>query len=306
MYEYNGLLASDDTGVVILTASTVGGGSAINWAASIRTPDHVISEWRNECGVELFGSDAYAQALDCVCERMGVQNEVDEDNLNNSVLRRGCQELGYPVKNNGVVLPGCTATKILYSDMKRKRNVATGVAFEYENGWSGKKETCIVESKVTVVACGALRTPVLLKNSGLKNPNIGKNLHLHPVVMVWGHFPTENKNSYEGGIMTAMSPVVYKSAASGYGAIIQTPHLHPGMFSALTPWTSSLDFKNRMTKFANTAHIFALARDKSCGSIDSSGSITYKMNGFDEENLKRGIEKMLRIVTAAGAKGRRR
>lgn len=342
MYEGYGLLATDDSAVIILSGSTVGGGSAINWAASIRTPDHVVSEWLNEHGIELFGSDAYAQALDAVCERMGVQNEVHDDNLNNSVLRRGCKELGYPVNNiprnsppdhscgwccfgcrdgrkkgtnetwlvdmldsgNGVVLPGCKATRVLHADRGRKRNVATGVMFEYENAWSGEKETCIVESKVTVVACGALNTPVLLKNSGLKNPHIGENLHLHPVAMVWGYYPADGKEckkSYEGAIMTAMSPVVYNAGTTGYGALIQTPQLHPGMFSALMPWTSSRDFKDRLTRFADTAHIFALARDKGSGSIDSSGSIKYKMDRTDEENLKKGIEKMLRIVTAAGA-----
>lgn len=342
MYQENGLLATEDTGVVILAGSTVGGGSAINWSASLRTPEHVISEWRNEHGIELFGSDAYAQALDAVCRRMEVQSECDEENLNNSVLRRGCRELGYPVKNiprnsprdhycgwccfgckdgrkkgtaetwlvdmvhsgNGVVLPGCRGTMVLHADIGRKRNVATGVMFEYENGWSEEKETCIVQSKVTVVACGALSTPVLLKRSGLKNPNIGKNLHLHPVVMVWGYFPEsaeKGKKSYEGGIMTAMSPVVYNARTTGYGAMIQTPQLHPGMFSALMPWISGLDFKERMRRFANTAHIFALARDKGSGSVDSSGSIKYKMDASDEDNLKKGVEKMLRIVTVAGA-----
>ncbi|KAI4343321.1 hypothetical protein MLD38_027843 [Melastoma candidum] len=106
------------------------------------------------------------------------------------------------------------------------------------------KEMCIVESKVTVVACGALSTPELLLRSGLKNPNIGRNLHLHPVAMAWGHFPNSNspetwpeseKKSYEGGIMTAMSTVVGNFETSGYGAVLQTPALHPGMFSVLMP-----------------------------------------------------------------------
>ncbi|KAJ6814123.1 long-chain-alcohol oxidase FAO4A-like [Iris pallida] len=229
MYECNGLLATDDTGVMILAGSTVGGGSAINWSASIRTPDHVISEWRNQHELELFGSDAYEAALRTVCDRMGVQSEFNEENLNNSVLRRGCTELGYPVKNiprnstadhycgwccfgcrdgrkkgtletwlvdmaesgNGVILPGCQAIKVLHEDRGRKRNVATGVVFEYDNHWSGEKETCIIESKVTVAACGALNTPVLLKRSGLRNANIGKNLHLHPVVMAGDTSPQQ-------------------------------------------------------------------------------------------------------------------
>ncbi|KAJ9556240.1 hypothetical protein OSB04_010854 [Centaurea solstitialis] len=61
--------------------------------------------------------------------------------------------------------------------------------------------------------------------------------------MAWGHFPSDvwpeaEKKSYEGGIMTAMSTVVAEFKGSGYGAVIQTPALHPGMFSALMPWVS--------------------------------------------------------------------
>jgi len=140
-----------------------------------------------------------------------------------------------------------------------------------------------------------------LRKSGLKNPNIGKNLHLHPVQMAWGYFPESEwpqGKSYEGGIMTSMSPVF---DPSGYGTIIQTPSLHPGLFSVLMPWTSALDMKERMSRFARTAHIFALARDKGSGTVNLPGNLSYSLNPYDENNLKKGIEKVLRIMIAAGA-----
>ncbi|XP_052210887.1 long-chain-alcohol oxidase FAO4A-like [Diospyros lotus] len=346
MYMGNGLLATDDAGVVILAGETVGGGSTINWSASISTPKHVCKEWCEEYGLELFESKLYREAMEVVCERMGVQSEVENEGFNNAVLRRGCEELGYPVNNiprnsaanhccgwcglgckdgrkkggaetwlvdlvdsgNGAVLPGCEAVKVLTRRRKgRDRSIATGVAFEFQyNG--ERKETCIVESKITIVAAGALSTPPLLKRSGLKNGNIGRNLHLHPVTMAWGHFPETNpwpepdKRSYEGGIMTAMSTVVADFDKSGYGAVIQTPSLHPGMFSIVMPWISGTDMKTRMCRFSRTAHIFALARDKGSGKVISPNSISYQMDNIDEENLQKGLEKVLRILTAAGAK----
>ncbi|CAL5431924.1 unnamed protein product [Camellia sinensis] len=347
MYMGNGLLATDDMGVVVLAGSTIGGGSTVNWSASIRTPQHVLKEWSEQCELELFDSILYKEALDVVCEKMGVQNEVIDEGFHNAVLRSGCHELGYPVNTiprnsqanhycgwccfgckdgrkkgtsetwlldlvnsgNGAILPSCQATKVLHKRKKdRDRSTTTGVAFEFQ--YKGFKEVCIVESKVTVVACGALSTPSLLKRSGLKNPNIGKNLHLHPVTMAWGYFPDNplpntwpevDKKSYEGGIMTAMSTVVGNFSKSGYGAVIQTPALHPGMFSVLMPWVSGIDIKMRMCKFSRTAHIFALARDKGSGEVVSPSSISYRMDKIDEENLKRGLEKVLRILAAAGA-----
>ncbi|KAJ4950154.1 hypothetical protein NE237_026986 [Protea cynaroides] len=344
MYLNSGLIVTNDIGVTILAGSTVGGGSTINWSASIRTPDHIIKEWCNEYELELFDSKLYKHAMDVVCEHMGVQSDIGKEGFNNAVLRRGCTELGYPVTNmprnassdhycgwccfgckdgkkkgtaetwladlvesgNGVILPGCKALKVLHERKKsRNRNTATGVAFEFNNGW--RKDICVLKSKVTIVACGALSTPTLLKKSGLKNPNIGQNLHLHPVAMAWGYFPNSNewpekdKKSYEGGIMTAMSTVVANFEVSGYGALIQTPALHPGMFSAVIPWVSGIEFKERMCKYSRTAHIFALARDKGSGSVNSSNSYSYKMDAIDEENLQKGMEKTLEILAAAGA-----
>lgn len=349
MYQSGGLLSTVDTGVMVLSGSTVGGGSAINWSASIRTPQHVINEWSNHHEIELFGSRLYNEALKIVCDKMGVQSDISEEGFNNQVLRTGCLELGYPVKNiprnsppdhycgwccfgckdgkkkgtletwlvdlvnsgNGLILPECEAIEVLHNRKNgRICNTATGVAFEFKS--TRGREVCLIKSKVVIAACGAVATPALLKRSGLKNPNIGKNLHLHPVTMAWGyfsdeplpgieHWPDAAKKSYEGGIMTAMSHVVAEFQGSGYGALLQTPSLHPGMFATLMPWVSGADMKRKMCRFSRTAHIIALARDKGSGSVVSPSSISYKMDTHDEENLKQGIEKMLRILAAAGA-----
>ncbi|KFK28594.1 hypothetical protein AALP_AA7G017800 [Arabis alpina] len=341
MYLSAGLLATSDMNVVILAGSTVGGGSTINWSASIKTPEHVMKEWADKSKLEMFGSDLYREAMDVVCERMGVQCGFVEEGFNNEILRKGCEELGLQVKNiprnspsdhycgfcclgckkgqkqgtsetwlvdlvesgNGLILPGCEAMEVLYErEPGKKKKIATGVAFAFG------EEVYVVESKAAIVACGALRTPDLLKRSGLKNGNIGRNLCLHPVVMAWGWFPEEEKwpekkkKSYEGGIMTAMSSVVNAETRSSYGeTVIQTPSLHPGMFSGIIPWTSSKDFKTRMLKFSRTAHVFALLRDRGTGTISSKSCIDYNLQDEDEESLKKGLERVLEILIAAGA-----
>ncbi|KAJ6937947.1 long-chain-alcohol oxidase [Populus alba x Populus x berolinensis] len=101
--------------------------------------------------------------------------------------------------------------------------------------------------------------------------------------------------------MTAMSTVVANVSKSGYGAVIQTPSLHPGMFSGLIPWISGADMKRRMSRFSRTAHVFALARDRGSGTVNSPSSINYRMDAEDEKNLQEGLEKTLRILAAAGA-----
>ncbi|KAK9095714.1 hypothetical protein Scep_027183 [Stephania cephalantha] len=304
MYEGSGFMATADLGVTILAGSTVGGGSTVNWSASIKTPKHVRKEWCEEEELELFGSGMYEEAMEAVCDRMGVQSEAVEEGFNNCVLRRGCVELGYPVTNiprnapadhycgwccfgckdgrkqgtaetwlvdavdsgNALILPNCKALKVLYSQGRggrrtNKKREAIGVVFEHEvdNKKKKKKQLYVVKSRVTVVAAGALETPALLKRSG-EAPEVA------PGGNGLGYFPDEEKKkSFEGGIMTAMSTVVGEFEGSGYGAVIQTPALHPGMFSALTPWVSAEEMRERMRRFSRTAHVFALARDEGEG-----------------------------------------
>ncbi|CAO2820076.1 unnamed protein product [Amaranthus hypochondriacus] len=359
MYEGAGMVTTKDLGVTILAGSTVGGGSTVNWSASIRTPPHVIKEWAQVHELEIFDSPLYKEALDVVCQKMGVQNDVINEGFNNAILRKGCLELGYPVMNiprnspadhycgwcclgckdgkkkgtgetwlkdmvdsgNGAIIVGCEVRKVRYGK-KNGRVGARASGVEFEIGGKNDRVLVVVEAKTTVLAGGALNTPALLKRSGVKNENIGRNLHLHPVVMAWGYFPDKvgdeklwcleveeekvwpekEKRSYEGGIMTAMSTVVGNFNESGYGVVIQTPSLHPGVFSALMPWKSGSQMKHQMTRFSRTAHFIALARDIGSGTIsDSPFDITYKLDAIDESNLKKGIEKMLRILAAAGA-----
>ncbi|KAL9177224.1 hypothetical protein ABFS82_01G045400 [Erythranthe guttata] len=348
MYLGNGVLGTDNMDVLLLAGSTVGGGSTINWSASIRTPPHVRKDWSENHKLEMFDGEIYENALDVVCEKMGVQSEFKQEGFNSTILRKGCEKLGYPVESiprnagpdhhcgwcnlgcrdgkkkgvsetwlvdlvesgNGAILTECEALKVIVDQKDRKKR-ACGVSFMF--GSDEVKEIAVIESKITVVACGAICTPPLLKRSGLKNRNIGRNLHLHPVVNAWGYFPDSpsssncnyvwpeaEKRSYEGAIMTAMSKVVEEH--SGYSAaIIQTPALHPGMFSALMPWLSGRDIKDRMVKYSRTAHLFALVRDRGSGFVASPDHVGYKMDGADRENLRKGIERVLRVLAAAGA-----
>ena len=47
----------------------------------------------------------------------------------------------------------------------------------------------MVHAATVVVAAGALRTPAVLLNSGLDHAQLGRNLHLHPTVVVAGLMP---------------------------------------------------------------------------------------------------------------------
>nr|GLL33216.1 long-chain-alcohol oxidase FAO2-like isoform X1 [Ipomoea trifida] len=339
MYESGGMLTTSDGKVVIQAGTTLGGGSAINWSASIRTPSDVLKEWCLEHKIPMFGSTEYESAMDVVCKRIGVTENCTKEGLQNQVLRKGCESLGLKVEaiprncsenhycgscgfgcktgdkkgtdstwlvdavNKGaVILTGCKAEKFI---VENGRCLGVKATSESKNI---RKKLCI-EAKATVSACGSLMTPPLLISSGLKNRNIGNNLHLHPVLLAWGYFPEslsglEGKN-HEGGILTSLHKVGSESESEDDEtkpkAIVEAAALGPGSFAGFFPWTSGREMKESMRKYSRTVTLLSLVRDEGHGEVKKAGRIKYELSVADRENLKLGLRRVLRILVAAGA-----
>ncbi|CAN6245156.1 unnamed protein product [Urochloa humidicola] len=267
LYEGGGFVSTISGGALLLAGSTVGGGTAVNWSACIKTPDAVLREWARDEGLPLFEPAAgeYAAAMDKVFERLGVTHGCAEEGLQNKVLRKGCEKLGYkvdPVSRNsseghycGSCGFGCrtgdkrgTDTTWLVDAVRHGAVILTGckaekLILEHDGGAGadGREKRCVgvaarsanpavtrtveVRARVTISACGSLLTPVLLRGSGLSNQHIGKNLHLHPTALVWGYFPPDTTT-------TTATPDLLSGKAYEGGIITSLHKVEEGSYSS--------------------------------------------------------------------------
>ncbi|XP_058184081.1 long-chain-alcohol oxidase FAO1-like [Rhododendron vialii] len=328
--------------MMLMAGSSVGGGTAVNWSACLKPPKPVLQEWAEEEKIPLFSTPRYLSAMEAVWERIGVTEGCERESFQNQILRKGCEKLGLDVEavarnatkshycgyccygcragnkkgthltwladavdHGAVIITGCKAERLVLEGNKHsggRRKKCLGVIVKSLNKIITKRLR--IEAKVTISACGALLTPPLLISSGLRNKHIGRNLHLQPLLLVWGYFPESNPElegkSYEGGIITSVLHV-QPEGFNGRRGIIQPPALGPGLFAALSPWESGLDIKNRMLKYDRTAHLFCLIRDQGSGEIKHEGRISYKFGRLDRDTMKTTLRQALRILVAAGA-----
>lgn len=82
---------------------------------------------------------------------------------------------------------GFQADKVLFSS-KGGARVASGVkgtwtsrdSYLRTNSSDAVTREVIIKAKKVIVSCGTLQSPLLLMRSGIKNSQVGRNLHLHP------------------------------------------------------------------------------------------------------------------------------
>lgn len=336
LYLRRGLLATKDLGMIVLAGSCLGGGTIVNWSTSLRTPHDVLAEWELDYGLTDATSPAYQQGFAVAEQRLGVNTDDSDPNANNAALQRGCEALGYAWQRISRNASGCQqrcgacgvgcpfgrkqstmltflqdaadagarfVTRCQVERVVIKDGRAAGV-----EGWAldeatGERRTVNVTAPIVVVAGGAVESPALLLRSGLRNPNIGAHLRLHPVVAMAAYYE-EPVKPWQGSLQTVLSDQ-FKDIQRGYGLRFEVAPAHPGMLGMVTPWRSGVQHKQDMARSPYAATFIALMRDTGEGrvTLDRQGDpvLSYFPNATDANALTRAMGELARVAAAGGA-----
>ncbi|KAE8233444.1 hypothetical protein CF326_g1522 [Tilletia indica] len=340
MYECGGVLPSEDGSVFLLAGSTFGGGTTINWSASLKPRDVARRAWAGKYGVKYYATPSFTYDLNYVCHRMGASAAPIQHNAANSLLAIGAQRLGHAVdpvpqnsgghvhycgkcqfgciagqkqggpvtwlrdtaENGGKFLVKCDVRQILFDDKANPRK-ATG-AFGYLT--DSRRKVILRATKAVIVAGGSINTPaVLLRSPTLKyNKRIGKGLSLHPVTCVTGYydFPI---NPWEGGLLTMVDNSCEFVDPAGWGAKIEIIASAPSTHCAFTTFDSAVNHKARMLKYPYSFTMIVLVRDRDGGEVfvdkDGDARINYTVSKHDQASMLAGVLRAAEVHLMAGA-----
>ena len=338
MYEGEGLLPTEDGSVNVLAGSTFGGGTTVNWSASLKPRHYLRESWASVHGLPYFRSPLFSDDLNAVCSRMGCSTHAIKHNVANSLLALGAQRAGQPVEavpqnsgghvhycgkcqlgcvsghkqggvvtwlkdaaesGNGAFVVNCDIERILF-DAETKRQAVGALATI-----DGRKVT-IRANRGVVVSGGSVNTPaILLRSPELKyNKQIGQHLHLHPTTTVTGFYDFPIK-PWEGSLLTMVSNAAELVDSAGWGCKIEVIASSPSIHAAFTSYENAEAHKADMLRYAHSFELIVITRDRDGGSVvvDAEGKarMNYTISKHDRHSLMQGVLRACDIHMMAGA-----
>jgi long-chain-alcohol oxidase len=333
-YLNGGGMASADGSIGLLAGQGLGGTTLVNYTFSFRTPEKVRREWAEQHGLATVAGDEFDASLDAVWERIGVNAEHSVPSRRDETIREGFDRLGWEWEVMERNVRGCTeevcrlchygcqlgakqstlktwvqdahdaGARILVETRAERVNVEGGQARGVE-ARTAAGHRVVVRSRAVVSACGALHTPVLLARSGVSSKALGKNLRLHPVLVLWGQFDEEVR-PWEGMLSSTFSDQDADMDGRGYGVKYEHVATPPSILLSFSPWRGGRHHAELMQALPYTGGLGVLLRDHGVGDVragrDGEPIVRYRLGPGDVDHMRRGVRGAAQVVEAMGAR----
>ena len=211
-------------------------------------------------------------------------------------------------------IEGLQVDRILFENINGKKT-AVGIkgtwrsrdGFGGVNGPDRTSREVVIKAKRIIVSAGTLQSPLLLLRSGLKNPQIGRNLYLHPVTLVFATFTDQEPiKPWEGAILTSLVDEFQNLDGDHHGVKLECMTMLPSWIFPNQPWTGGLDLKLLVSKFPYMTSHFSLVREKVPGRVypdptDGTCRIAYTPTAMDAKHAMVGVVALAKILYLEGA-----
>jgi choline dehydrogenase-like flavoprotein len=340
LYEDMGQRATADGSILILQGRNVGGSTVHNLCYCFRTPEPILEKWRREDGVLEMTYEQMLPSFERVERMLKVKPILPHEvNKLNNKIREGCEKLGYHgivahhnrehCTTSGFCLLGCpfdakqsmlityvpaasAAGARIYADCPVMRIGATRgrvrtVEASVVDAQRRPRRRLRVDADVIVLAAGAINTPQILLASGIANSNgqVGRNLHLHPSVLLAGIYD-EDIYGYRGIPQSYyVDEFIDLENDPDSGYIIMPVYGYPVATAAQLPGFGR-DHWEIMRNYHRMVGILVLLHDESSGTVelDRTGKprISYRLTPKDERQILEGMRHCAEILFASGAR----
>lgn len=323
---------SGTTPMPLLMGRCVGGSTAVNSGIIWRLPDDVQRQWTAEHGLgEWFENGALERCFDTIEHDLGVTTVRDEVvGGNGARLRAGSEALGLPgqvmrrnagqCRGSGRCLQGCPNGARQSMDVSYIPDAlhhgarvhalarATRVVIEHGRalGVIGQTldphthepngELDVRARRGVIVACGAVYSPMLLWQSGLRG-EVGRNFQVHPGVAIVGKF-RERVGMGTGATQTYEVPLRER------GYKLESLALPPELLAVRLPGAGA-EWQAQLEHLGDYGQFCAVHRAEARGTIRrgffGGVQIRYDVTPRDLARVKESLALLARVMFAAGA-----
>jgi long-chain-alcohol oxidase len=333
LYLGGGGVPTPDQSIGLLAGFCLGGGTTVNYTWCFRPPDHVRKDWTDRFGLDDWVGQDFDDSLDAVWDRIHVNSENSMPSLRDERFREGLAKLGWDSQVMQRNVQGCSeeicghchygcqigakqstlvtwlqdaydaGARIVVNAPVEKVLIEGGEAKGVEATTAdGHKLT--VRARAVAAAAGAINTPALLVRSGLDNPNVGKNLMIHPVLLVWAMF--EQEILPWTGVFGSTFCDEFLDMGEGYGVKYMHASAHPSDLAVFAPWRGASDHAELMQSLRYTGGFGILQRARDAGEVvvgaDGLPAPVWSLSDFDREIMRKGLDGMTQILEAGGAR----
>ncbi|SME98839.1 Choline dehydrogenase [Tistlia consotensis] len=301
----------------------LGGGSEVNSGFFHRLPEETLARWQREHGFSDVSLDALAPLYDEIGRCLGVGPVEGGEGAASAKLRAGAEALGWASQEVPRWITsrrdeagrwtsthhGMSSTYVADA-LAAGCRLETGVRIErltFEGARavaaSGRRLAGYrAEGRLTIrfrevfICAGATGTPALLRRSGLRR-NVGTALQLHPMLRAIARF---DEPVDEGDFGVPVRQVMeFKPDLTLGCSVSALPHL------AL--WLAGQDRELLIERQRQLAIFYALVTSESRGSVRnlpglSEPLVRFDLSGRDHDRLADGLDKLVRLLFAAGAR----